>query len=92
MEQLQYAKALLAGPAVRVAGDMVEEMIRDLPQTGFLRMELQRPSEPVPQPALAEPNDMIIVESPCHPWEPIKVIEDWHDPLHCLICGERFAS
>jgi hypothetical protein len=28
---------------------------------------------------------MIIVLSPCHPWEPIKIMEDWGEPVHCLV-------
>jgi hypothetical protein len=44
--------------------------------------------------ALHEPNDMIIVEAPCHPWEPVKVPEDRADsgPLHCLVCGEPYTA
>ncbi|WP_206496142.1 hypothetical protein [Mycobacteroides abscessus] len=47
---------------------------------------------PAPTP-LHEPNDMIIVEPPCHPWEPVKVPEQRADagPLHCIVCGETFA-
>jgi hypothetical protein len=50
-------------------------------------------SSPAPT-TLHEPNDMIIVESPCHPWEPIKVHEGRADsgPLHCLVCGHAFTA
>jgi hypothetical protein len=24
----------------------------------------------------------------CHPAEPVKVLDDWGRPVHCLICGE----
>lgn len=41
--------------------------------------------------ALTEPDDMMIVGSPCHPEEPIKVPEDTADPLRCLVCGADFA-
>jgi hypothetical protein len=34
---------------------------------------------------------MLIVQSPCHPWEPIKIEEFWSGPIHCLVCGIQFA-
>jgi hypothetical protein len=49
---------------------------------------LEVPDQPDP---LTEPDDMTIVASPCHGWEPIKVPDDTSGPLHCLICGQRFA-
>jgi hypothetical protein len=45
---------------------------------------------PVPD-ALHEPNDMAIVQPPCHSWEPIKIPEQRGGRLHCLICGSPFA-
>lgn len=44
----------------------------------------------VPEP-LVEPDDMTIVASPCHSYEPVKVPEDHPGVLHCLICGSAFA-
>ncbi len=44
--------------------------------------------EPEPAPELDESDDMRSVDFPCHPSEPVKVLEDWGRPLHCLICGE----
>ena len=40
------------------------------------------PPEPPP-----EPNDMRRIEFECHPKDPLKVAEDWAEPVHCLICG-----
>jgi hypothetical protein len=45
---------------------------------------------PVPD-ALHEPNDMVIVHPPCHPWEPVKIPEQHGGQLHCLICGSPYA-
>jgi len=44
--------------------------------------------------ALHEPNDMLIVEPPCHPWEPVKVPQERADSgsLHCLLCGETYSA
>ena len=48
-------------------------------------------TQPEPPALLHEPSDMVIVQSPCHPWEPIKVHEDWRGPLFCLVCGDQFG-
>lgn len=39
-----------------------------------------------------EPNDMVIVEPPCHFNEPVKVPEGSIAVVHCLICGSTFSS
>lgn len=46
---------------------------------------------PAPEP-LYEPDDMLITEPPCHPWEPVKVPRERADrsPLYCLVCGESY--
>lgn len=48
---------------------------------------------PAPTP-LHEPNDMLILESPCHSWEPVKVPQERADsgPVFCLVCGETFSA
>ena len=48
------------------------------------------PTAEPPMP-LTEPTDMVIVTSPCHAWEPIKVPEERSGRLHCLVCGAAFA-
>jgi len=44
--------------------------------------------EPEPAPRLDETDDMCRVDFTCHPTEPVKVLDDWDRPVHCLICGE----
>lgn len=41
---------------------------------------------------LVEPDDMTIVEPPCHPNEPLKVPEHATEHIHCLVCGSAFAT
>ena len=36
-------------------------------------------------------SDMTAVQPPCHPWEPVKVIDSWNDPLHCVVCGGTYT-
>jgi hypothetical protein len=33
---------------------------------------------------------MVMVASPCHAYELIKIDEAWSDVLHCVICGASF--
>ena len=40
------------------------------------------------RPPLTEPDDMKRVDFKCHPTEPVKVREDWTNPVHCLVCGQ----
>lgn len=54
--------------------------------SGFLDIEVSVP-EPDQPPALDEQDDMHRVDFRCHPDEPVKVLEDWTRPVHCLICG-----
>ncbi|MCA1645356.1 MAG: hypothetical protein LC797_07780 [Chloroflexi bacterium] len=35
---------------------------------------------------LDEVDDMRRVNFECHD-EPVKVLDDWNDPVHCLVCG-----
>lgn len=35
-----------------------------------------------------EANDMQRVDFSCHPKEPVKVLDGWTQPVHCMICGE----
>ncbi|QRI79223.1 MULTISPECIES: hypothetical protein [Rhodococcus] len=75
-EQLEYARA-------RAVPDILAQLSNE---TG-LRID---PASDVPE-AMVEPNDMDIVQSPCHPYEPIKVPTDHAQPIHCLVCGSVFA-
>ncbi|MFA4929100.1 MAG: hypothetical protein WC558_11325 [Patulibacter sp.] len=45
-------------------------------------------SDPQPLSALNEPSDMRRVNFSCHPGEPVKVLDSWSGPVHCLICGQ----
>jgi hypothetical protein len=72
----------------------VERMLRDslkpLNKSGLIQAEIK--AEPVnPAPPLFEPDDMVAVASPCHPYEPVKILEGWQGPVFCLVCGEPFT-
>jgi hypothetical protein len=52
-----------------------------------IEVRLER-DEPEPARELDESDDMRRVDFTCHPPEPVKVLDDWEGPVHCLICGE----
>ena len=88
-EQLAFAQQSILGPALREVTDELEKMFRGTEGMTYRRGQLE---EPEPPASLQEPNDMIIVAPPCHPWEPIKVPEDATSRVFCLICGLPFAA
>jgi len=90
-EQVDFAQGLASMEAMR----LVEQQLRPTAEkinrsSGFIKMELQTPTVNPPAP-LFETDDMIAVEPPCHPEEPIKVSEEWDEELHCLVCGKVFV-
>ncbi len=90
-EQVDYAQALASMEAMR----LVERELRPAADrlnrsSDFLKMEFEVPRVGPPAP-LFEPDDMIAVEPPCHPEEPLKIIEEWDGELHCLMCGRAFV-
>jgi hypothetical protein len=89
-EQAEYAKQAIAAPIMDELGRELKRALR--PSRGS-HFGFEVKSDPVEPPsALHEINDMVIVEPPCHPWEPIKVPSDADSLFHCLVCGQRFTA
>jgi hypothetical protein len=86
---LAFIEESAAGPALREVSDELEKAFRGVKGLTYKRGE---PDEPEPPAALHEPDDMIILVPPCHPWEPVKVPEEAAARVYCLICGEPFAA
>ena len=86
-EQLEFAQDAAAGPAIDA---MADELARAFRRTPGIRFEPSRKHWPDPPMPLLEPDDMTMVASPCHGFEPVKVVDDWTDPLYCLVCGQAF--
>lgn len=89
--QLEFAQGA-AGPALdeRVQ-DLVADAFKGVKGLNFkpdLNFSLEIPT---PEP-LTEPDDMVIVEPPCHANEPIKVPEAATTRVYCLICGTPFSA
>lgn len=85
--QLDYQQAVVAGPLMDQVADELFSGISDSKHFKVTRTSTQHE---VPDP-LVEPDDMIILEPPCHPWEPVKVGDDAKPPYYCLICGDSFT-
>jgi len=83
----QTAAAEVLGPLLGDFTGQLEGMNRP---GGFLQVKVDRPDfeEPEPEP-LSESDDMVRADFPCHPSEPVKVQDDWGQPLYCLVCGSQ---
>lgn len=79
--QLEYA-ASAAKEAV------VEEIGSEFSSAGFKFSPSTRSGIAEPP---RDPDDMVIVEPPCHPFEPLKVLDDRLDRIYCLTCGLPFT-
>ena len=88
-EQDAYMEQLAIGHGFREASDMIEQALRGAKSWTYKPSDAD---EPTPPAALHEPNDMIILASPCHTWEPVKVPEEATGRVYCLVCGEPFAA
>lgn len=88
-EQIEYAQELAAEPAMNA---IAEEFKRSVGQGRNSLFQLSiKYDEPEPPSTLHEASDMVLVEPPCHDWEPLKIMDDWVSPVHCLICGASFT-
>lgn len=87
--QNELVEQTMAGPALDLVQDELKRAFRDMPGATFTASNT---NEVAPLDPLVEPDDMVIISSPCHPWEPMKVTEIATPPFYCLMCGEAFAA
>ncbi|WP_166880036.1 hypothetical protein [Salinibacterium sp. ZJ450] len=87
-EQLDYARAAAMGPMLDQLDDELAGATRGSKHLS-IKLSSERPEIPDP---MVEPDDMIALQPPCHPWEPVKVPENSAQPHFCLVCGEAFAA
>ena len=88
--QLQYMNSASAPAIDQYVQDSVDKMFKGVKGIKFkpnrsFSLGIETPD------ALAEPDDMMIAEPPCHPNEPVKVPEEQTLKVHCLVCGTPFA-
>ena len=86
--QLRVLEAAVDENVIKPQLTGLEDSLVDLEQAsgGFLSARIERSGSRRPA-RLTEPTDMRRVDFDCHPREPVKVMDDWQDAVHCLICG-----
>jgi hypothetical protein len=82
--QTEAAQAAAFDQVVKPELDKFGDLVTN---SGLLEVEVSTP-EPERPPGLKEVDDMRLTSFECHPAEPIRVLEDWERPVHCLICGQ----
>lgn len=87
-DQVEVAQRVAMPQLLERVQDDLESMFRGVKGVTYKRRGQDVADLPEP---LTEPDDMTIVASPCHSYEPVKVPEDHTGPLYCLICGSAFA-
>lgn len=88
-EQVDYFTQVALGSA----REHVIDELRDATRTqrgSAIRFEVSDDESPPPAPLTEPPDQMAMIASPCHPFEPIKVTIDG-GPVHCLVCGQAFT-
>lgn len=89
--QVEYGYAS-GGPEIdRAVQESVADMFKGLKGFEFKPNSSFSLDIATPEP-LIEPDDMVTVEPPCHPNEPVKVPEEATQRVHCLVCGAPFAA
>jgi hypothetical protein len=86
--QVETAHAIAAREVIGPQMKKLERSIGGLGKSsgGLIegKLDYEPPDEPEP---LTEDDDMRRVDFACHPNEPVKVLDDWAKPVHCLLCG-----
>jgi hypothetical protein len=87
--QIETARATVFDEVLKPELEKLREAARGS-SGDFLKIDVST-TDPEKPPALSEADDMRRVDCACHPAEPLKVLDDWEQPVHCLICGEDTA-
>ena len=89
-EQVEYIQQLAAaealGPPLR---SMKNNLERGNCRSKEINIEVSVPDLSPPK-SLTELDDMVRVDLPCHPEEPLKVDEVWEQEVACLVCGIQY--
>jgi DNA-directed RNA polymerase subunit RPC12/RpoP len=87
--QREYAEEVANAAALRLASDELSRAFKGMRGVTY---KPGRPGPEMAEPApFVDPNDMVMVASPCHAFESVKVSENWSESLRCLVCGREFA-
>jgi len=84
--QLEAVEAKIHNEAVK---PMLDDFGKSLERASSSHVRItSKPADRAEEPQLSESDDMRRVDFSCHPSEPVKVLDGWDQPVHCLICGQ----
>lgn len=89
--QMEYIEGAAAPTIASIIDDELGGLFKGMSSKHVKVTQTGHLDVPEPPDPLSEPDDMMIVASPCHGYEPVKVSENHTGPLYCLICGSAFA-
>lgn len=86
--QLELAKSIVTQQVVAPELEKFARQMKDISRRsgGFIKADVKTDLPPEAD-ALVEVDDLRRVDFPCHPNEPVKVLDDWTGAVHCLVCG-----
>lgn len=87
-EQLTLIEGTVMDQVVEPGLDGLREQMANLGKQsgGLISAELHVDRDETP--VLEESDDMVRIDFGCHPHEPVKIVETWTEPIHCLSCGK----
>ena len=89
-EQIQHAQETAAAHVLNpLLGQLKSDLERANDPGGMLHVEVHTDRVPEPEP-ITESDDVLRVDFPCHPDEPLKLDPLWTQDVACLICGKRY--
>jgi hypothetical protein len=90
-EQVEDIQQNAAAQIMPEIADQFRDLSRNVSKSGFLKVDVSIPNVGTPSPIYIDNSrSLIAVSSPCHPYEPLKIMSEWPDPVHCLVCGRLF--
>jgi hypothetical protein len=87
-DQIEAAQATAFEQVVKPELDKLGDLAGS---SGMFEVEVSVPDSEPPQ-ALEEVDDMRLATFACHPDDPLKVLDAWKRPVHCLVCGQSSSS
>lgn len=89
-EQLEYAQQLAYKEVLEPELRNLQRQIESLNGSdSFVSVDVELSNSPEPN-FLNEPDDMVRVDFPCHPEDPLKLEETWEQDVACFICGIQY--
>lgn len=89
--QIEFAQGTAAPDLDQFVQDAIGDAFKGIKDVTFKPGRDFTLDIPTPEP-LSEPNDMVIVEPPCHPNEPLKVPAEATGRIYCPVCGTPFTA